>query len=125
MKRDPLFNYVKLLIPRIPHLENKVGDKIIMMILCMGLDFCSGPKKINAEALESIMRTKVLGTERSPTHWFFLYGGKNDAEFKISSISEQNESIHTKINVSDVIIESVLPVDQQNLIGKLVFAVSK
>ena len=72
-----------------------------------------------------VMQTKVLGTERSPAHWSLPYEGKNDAEFKISPISGRNESIRTMIHVADVIIEAALPADQQNLIGKLVLALSK
>jgi len=45
VKRISLVEYVELLIPCILHLENRVGEKIITMILRKGLEFWNGPKK--------------------------------------------------------------------------------
>jgi len=42
----PLVEYVELLIPCILHLENRVGEKILTMILRKGLELWSeGPRK--------------------------------------------------------------------------------
>jgi hypothetical protein len=52
IKRAPLVEFIELLIPCILHLENRVGEKIITMILQKGFDLWSEPKK------------KIFGTHR-------------------------------------------------------------
>jgi len=128
MKRAPLVEFIELLIPCILHLENRVGEKIITMILQKGFDLWSEPKKKYLEHIEKIIQTKVLGTEVSPAHWSLPFEGKNDAELKISTISGRisgrNETVRTMISAADVIIEGAIPQNEEGISNKILLAVS-
>jgi len=124
-RRVPLVEFVELLIPCILHLENRVGEKIITMILRKGLDLWSGPKRSYVAKMEEIFRKRVLGTEGSPAHWSLPFEGRNDSEFKISPISGRNETIRTMINKVNVIIEAAIPPTEADLRAKLTLAVEK
>jgi hypothetical protein len=59
----PLVEVVELLIPCILHLENHVGEKKMMIILCKALDDFRGRKEQFAEQMNTTFQTKVLGSE--------------------------------------------------------------
>ncbi len=54
---------MELLIPCILHLENRIGEKIITIIIRKGLDAYHGRKEEYIKSIESVFQTKVLGTE--------------------------------------------------------------
>ena len=65
----PLVEVVELLIPCILHLENRVGEKIINMILRSRFDLYEGPKMQFIQQLTETFQTKVLGSEEMPAQW--------------------------------------------------------
>ncbi len=64
----PLVHYVELLIPCILHLENKVGEKLLTMILRIGMDHWPSTHKNYIEVIELFFRTQILGRAASPAH---------------------------------------------------------
>jgi hypothetical protein len=48
--------FIELLIPCILHLENRVGEKILTMVLRLGMELWQGPKKKYIEKLETVFQ---------------------------------------------------------------------
>ncbi len=114
---------MELLIPCILHLENRVGEKILTMLLRKGLDLWHGsPRKSYIQTLEKVIQQQVLGSLASPAHWALPHEGENDAELTVTKISGRNEMIRRMIKCSNTIIEATLP-DDHELSAKLVRAV--
>jgi hypothetical protein len=119
----PLVNYVELLIPCILHLENRVGEKLLTMILRIGMDIWRSTRKNYVEDIETFFWTQVLGTAVSPAHWSLPHDGKSEADLCISKIPGRNEMIHHMVAKSDNIINACLPGNQE-ISGKLQHAVN-
>jgi len=89
----PLVEYIELLIPCILHLENRVGEKILTMILRKAIELCSTSKKTFIDDLEVVFQQQVLGSPYSPAHWTLPREGRNDAELTTGKITGRNEMI--------------------------------
>ncbi len=87
----PLVEYVELLIPCILHLENRVGEKILTMILWKAIELCSTSKKTFIDDLEVVFQQQVLGSPNSPAHWTLPREGRNDAELTTRKITGWDE----------------------------------
>lgn len=61
----PLVHYVEFLIPCILHLENRVGEKIVTMILRKGLELWQGPKLTYIKRMEVVFQRQVLRSEQN------------------------------------------------------------
>jgi hypothetical protein len=96
---------VELLIPCILHLENRVGEKVITIILWKALDDYHG---INTEDLfnniNNTIRTKVLGTPESPSQWK-LPTSKEDNVVNIDKIQVRNNIARCFIKNINIIID--------------------
>jgi hypothetical protein len=101
----PIVEVVELLIPCILHLENRVGEKVITIILRKALDDYHG---INTEDffnnINNTIRTKVLGTPESPSQWK-LPTSKEDNVVKIDKIQVRNNIARCFINNINIIID--------------------
>jgi hypothetical protein len=64
----PLVEVVELLIPCILHCENRVGEKIITILLRRQMDHYRGPKDEFLKDLQNTLQREVLGTQQSPSH---------------------------------------------------------
>jgi hypothetical protein len=105
----PLVEYVELLIPCILHLENRVGKKILTMILRKGMELCSTSKKKFIDELEVVFQWQILGSPTSPAHWTLPCEGRNDAELTTGKITSRNEMIWHMVRQSNTIIVTALP----------------
>jgi hypothetical protein len=66
----PLIEVLELLIPCILHLENRVGEKLIMTILCKALDLQDvASKEEFIHECQRTLPTKIFETENSPSQW--------------------------------------------------------
>lgn len=65
----PLVEVVELLTPCILHLENRIGEKIITIILRKGLHSYQGEKQEYIYMIQDTFWTKILGLDASPSHW--------------------------------------------------------
>jgi hypothetical protein len=68
-KTVALMKVIELLIPCILHCENRVGEKILTILLRRQLDHFPGPKIDFIQRMDATFKTKILGTEFSPAHW--------------------------------------------------------
>ncbi len=121
----PLIQYIELLIPCILHLENRVGEKIVTMIIRKGLDICRISSTTYLQNLEAIFQKSDLGTEQSPSHWKLRYSKDDSGIIKIEAIQERNSIVRAMMNASDHIVQATTPSEQQDLSTKLILACSK
>jgi hypothetical protein len=121
----PLVEVVELLIPCILHLENRVGEKNINMILRSQFDLYKGPKVEFIQQLTKTFQEKVLGTEESPAQWKLKYTQEKDSQIKIDKIQVRNQVARCMIKSVDAIIESAIPETEHQLGAKLISAVHK
>jgi hypothetical protein len=105
----PLGEVVELLIPCILHLENRIGEKKITIILRKGLDKYNGRKRDYIELLENVFQTKVLGSEELPSHWRLHYTTDTDGQISLEAIQVKNSISWQIISDIDAIIEAALP----------------
>jgi hypothetical protein len=77
-------------IPCIMHLENRVGEKMITVLLSMAADIYR--KKTNtttintrfASNIQSVVNTRILGSVHHPKHWKVPFNEKGDCVSKVS-----------------------------------------
>jgi hypothetical protein len=65
----PLVEVVKLIIPCILHLENRVGEKIVTIILRHALDDFRWRKDDFIEKMNDVFKRKLFGSDVSPSQW--------------------------------------------------------
>lgn len=90
-------------IPCIMHLENRVGEKIITVLLSLGAElFQRRRTKSLAVFASSIMRvvnTRVLGTLTRPKQWKMLLSKNNEAVLKVSLSNSKTRKFVSEIGV--------------------------
>jgi hypothetical protein len=118
----PLVELVELLIPCILHLENRIGEKIITMILRKGLDIYPNRKEEYITSMQNIFRMQVLGTEAAPSQWRLYSKKDNDGNVILEPISVRNNMSRCIINNIDKIIEGAI---SNETAGTLIVALSK
>jgi hypothetical protein len=74
-------------IPCIMHLENRVGEKIITVLLVRATEKCQNGRTIGATFLKNVqdlVNTKILGSETRPKQWKVPLNEKGDSIAKVS-----------------------------------------
>jgi len=74
-------------IPCIMHLENRVGEKIITVLLARAAEKFQRGRTLGAtflQSIEDIVNTKILGTETRPKQWKVPLNEKGDSIAKVS-----------------------------------------
>ncbi len=100
---------LELLIPCILHLENRIGEKIITILLRMGLNLHQGPKLGYIEKIQDVFRTKVLGTEESPSHWHLPHDKDNDGNVVVEPVQVKNNVCRSIMKDVNAMIDAALP----------------
>ncbi len=121
----PLMEIIELLIPCILHLENRVGEKIITMILRKGLERFPGIATHYIDELEDVIRRKVLGSTTSPSHWKLRWSRSVDGSHQIEPIQEHNSTVRCMMDSVDVLIDSAFSNADDDYKNKLKLACSK
>ena len=87
---------IKQAIPCIMHMENRIGEKIITMLLAIGAKrFQRGSRSMSLknyiEHMERIVRNQILGTRLRPKQWKFPTSGdgKEVGQVKVSNKDTQ------------------------------------
>lgn len=101
----PLVEVVELLIPCILHLENRVGEKMLTIILRKALDEYRGPKEDFLAHMNHTFKTKVLGSDQSPSQWKIPFTKDDNSNYKIEHIQVRNNVACCIIHEMDTIIE--------------------
>ena len=85
---------ISQVIPFIMHIENRVGEKLITVLLaCGGEQYQKRNTKgllYFAAQVQSIVNTHILGTMSRPKQWKMLLGEKNDTVLKVSLSNKKN-----------------------------------
>jgi hypothetical protein len=121
----PLVLIIELLIPCILHLENRVGEKIISMIIWLGLEKCNQPTISFISKLQDVFRTEVLGSHEAPSQWKMSYKKNADGSIQLDPIQEHNQVVRCMIQHIEHIINGALPEMERELKAKLILACSK
>jgi len=116
---------IELLIPCILHLENRVGGKIITMILQKGLERFQGPASNYIQDLEDVIQRKVLGSDTSPSHWKLRWSRSADGAHQIEPIQAHNTTVRCMMNSISLLIESAFSNGDNEDKTKLILACSK
>jgi hypothetical protein len=120
----PLVDVIELLIPCILHCENRVGEKILTIILRRQLDQFRGPKASFVERMDLSFRTEVLGSDVSPSHWRLKHSKDPDGKILLEPIQVRNQIARKMIAKIDVIVEAAVPDSDQDFRAKVISAVS-
>jgi hypothetical protein len=124
-EKVPLVEVVELLIPCILHLENRIGEKMITIILRKALNDFSGQKDDFISHMNNVFRTKVLGTEYCPSQWRIPVSKDSEENFKIEHIQIRNNVARSILNKMDTIIEQAWLLQDINWHRELISAVTK
>ncbi len=96
-------------IPCIMHLENRIGEKLITVILAMGADRFQRQRGIKSlsrfvTSVQHIVNTKILGTLQRPKQW---KAPLNDAGDAISKVSFSNKKTRQFIDNMSCLIDFI------------------
>ena len=105
----PLVEVIEVLIPCILHCENRVGEKILTIILRRQLDRYRGPKEEFLCAMESCFQNEVLGSENSPSHWKLKYSRDNNSgQFQVDPFQLRNNIVRRMMDSIDIIVNAAM-----------------
>jgi len=80
----PLLAIIELLIPCILHLENRVGEKILTMILRKGMEYFNDSPMRYLTQMENFIQRSILGSDASPSHWKLRWSRNKDGDLKLN-----------------------------------------
>jgi hypothetical protein len=100
-------------IPCIMHLENRVGEKLITVLLAMGSEIFRRERGLKSlkrycTAVEHIVNTKILGTLARPKQWKVPLNDKGDA---INKVSLSNKKTRQFIDSMDELVNHIFSLD--------------
>jgi len=121
----PLIAFIELLIPCILHLKNRVGEKIINMIIRFGFQKRQQSPTEFIRNLQQLFRTEVLGTPECPSQWKVPFSTDTDGSVKIEPIQERNTVIRAMLKEVERIAEGCIPDNEREFKDKLAQACSK
>jgi hypothetical protein len=119
----PLVEVVELIIPCILHLENRVGEKIITIILRRALDDFHGRKDDFIERMNAVFKRKLLGSDLSPSQWK-LPVTKEAEQIKIDHIQVRNNIARCIVKDIEVVIEAAWPPERIDFQTQLIDCIS-
>jgi polyhydroxyalkanoate synthesis regulator protein len=120
----PIVEIIEILIPCILHCENRVGEKIITIILRRQLDKFSGQKMDFIDAMDETFQTKVLGSVTSPSHWRLKHSKDSDGQLKLESLQVRNQTVRKMLDSIDIIVEDAAGESDDEFKTKMIFAVA-
>jgi hypothetical protein len=121
----PLVEVVELLIPCILHLENRVGEKMITIILRKAMNDFEGPKHDFMQRMDHVFKTKVLGSELMPSQWRLPFSKDAENNHVLDHVQVRNNVARSIIGEMDTIIEHAWMQRDTNTQQQLIIAISK
>jgi hypothetical protein len=119
----PLVDIIEILIPCILHCENRVGEKIITILLWRQLDQYIGPKMDFIDSMDRMFQSKVLGSMTSPSHWRLKHSKDSEGQIRIEPLQVRNQTVRKMIESIDIIVEDEIPRCDHAFGAKLISAV--
>ena len=120
----PLVEVIELLIPCIIHCENRVGEKIITILLRRQLDAFNGPKMEFIDKMDATFQTKVLGSVTSPAHWRLKHSKDSDGQVTLEPLQVRNQTARKIIASFDIIVEDAVPESDRDFKAKVISAIT-
>jgi hypothetical protein len=114
-----------LLIPCILHLENRVGEKMITIILRKAMDEFRGRKEDFQSTMNTTFKTKVLGTDSSPSQWKLPFAKDAEENLKLEHIQVRNNVARCIVREIDTIIEDAWASQNSEWQRELITAILK
>jgi hypothetical protein len=119
----PLVEVVELLIPCILHLENRIAEKIVTIILRKGLDNYPGQKEAYIGIIQDVFRKQILGTEECPSQWRVYHDKDSNGNITIDPVSFRNNVGRSILSKIDVLLEATIQRESDR--ATLVIALTK
>jgi len=120
----PLVELVELLIPCILHLENRVGEKMITIILRKALNAFLGRKDNFITRMDTFFQSKILGTEESPSQWRLPFSTDSENNTILEHVQVRNNVARCIVKNLDIIIEHSWPEHDHATKSKLIIAIT-
>ena len=122
IEKVPLVEIIELLVPCILHLENRVGEKLLNMILRFGFQKRQQSPSAFIAEIQEVFRKEVLGSPECPPQWKLPFKEDSDGSIQLEPIQERNTVVRGMVNDIDKILENALPESEQNFKAKLIVA---
>jgi hypothetical protein len=106
-------------------LENRVGEKIIHMIIRFGLQKCQQPPLTYLAELQDVFRKEVLGSPECPSQWKLPFKTESDGTIQIEPIQERNTIVRGMLNRIEITLQHAIPEREHDFKAKLIVACSK
>jgi hypothetical protein len=119
----PLVEVIELLIPCILHCENRVGEKILTILLRRQLDHFAGPKMDFIQQMDATFQTKILGTETAPAHWKLKHSKDNNGQIILEPLQICNQIARKMINNIEITVEASVPISEDDFRHNFILAV--
>jgi hypothetical protein len=112
------FITIRQAIPRILHLENRCGEKIIKLLLLEGYNreniTATEQEKLIVD-FKDIVNSSVLGTPRRKAHWHLINGKDKDGRKVIGDQSMPNTHVRRFLDHFEELADLCLSNDQKRL----------
>jgi len=119
----PLVEVIEILIPCILHCENRVGEKIITILLRRQLDKFIGPKINFIDAMDETFQTKILGSVTSPSHWRLKHSKDSEGQLKLEPLQVRNNTVRKMIKSIDILVEDAVGESDHDFKTRMISAV--
>jgi len=120
-----LVEVVELLIPCILHLENRIGEKMITIILRKGLNDFRGSKEEYMKHMDELFKTKFLGSDASPLQWRLPFSKDLENNIVLNHIQLQNNVVRCIMKEMDVIVEKAWSLQNTEVRAQLIISILK
>jgi len=110
---------------RILHLENRVGEKIINMVLRFGFQKRQQSATSFISKIQELFQKEVLGSGNCPSQWKLRYTKDTDGSVQLEPIQERNSVIRAMLHNINMIIDGSIPDNEGEFKEKLLMACSK
>jgi hypothetical protein len=120
----PLVEFAELLIPCILHLENRVGEKIVNMMIRFGFQKRQQSAAAFISELQEVFRKEVLGSQECPSQWKIPFKTESDGSVQIEPIQERNTVVCGMLNYVEKITQGAIPDSEEAFKAKLILACS-
>jgi hypothetical protein len=121
---NPLIEYVEKMIPCILHLENRIGEKILSMILFKAEELNGHAFTRFYNEVQEFLRTTVLGTGEHPSQYKLPVVSDKDGPKGLAKISGSNTFVRTLMSSSISMTETLIPEAQSALRADLIKSLS-
>jgi len=108
IEKVPLVAFIELLVPCILHLENRVREKIINMVIRYGFQKRQQPPLAFLAEIQEVFRKEVLGSPECPSQWKLPFKTESDGSIQIEPIQERNTVVRGMLHHIQTIVQRAI-----------------